>query len=248
MKKEFRLVGLMLMAVVGLGLVACGSDGDGDKDDGVDTTPISLLAGKNKVIQGADTISTSNKFVAYATKNTVHAWHVGEAALLVNGKKTISISVLPEYHLYDDPICEWECSMDYVKGHQKQGSISSKSTDKVLAYENAGAASYLAYMFENGKLKSIGAIVSTNHTTQYASYLSERFLMLPYYSGADTYFIGADGLTLEEAKTVAVLQVYSSKELVTIYMPAKDYSPTTRSAQEENEIVSRTISLIGQLQ
>ena len=233
MKKEFRLVGLMLMAVVSLGLVACGSDGDGDKDDGVDTTPISLLAGKEKVIQGADTISTSNKFVAYATKNTVHAWHVGEAALLVNGKKTISISVLPVYHLYDDPICEWGCDVNYVKNNQKQGTFSSKSTNDKLVYEDAGAATMLMYMFENNKLKGIGAVVSTNHT---------------YYKGSETYFIGADGIELKEAKTAIVLQVYNANYLMAAYMPASDYSSSTRSAQDENEIVSRIKSVIDQLQ
>ena len=248
MKKEFRLVGLMLMAVVSLGLVACGSDGDGDKDDGVDTTPISLLAGKEKVIQGADTISTSNKFVAYSTKTTVHAWHVGEAALLVNGKKTISISVLPVYHLYDDPICEWGCDVNYVKNNQKQGTFSSKSTNDKLVYEDAGAATMLMYMFENNKLKGIGAVVSTNHTTQYTNYLLERFLMLPYYKGSETYFIGADGIELKEAKTAIVLQVYNANYLMAAYMPASDYSSSTRSAQDENEIVSRIKSVIDQLQ
>lgn len=71
MKKTFRVLGVALLAVISFGLTACSSDDDDEKDDGIDTTPITLIAGKDKTIQGADTISSSNKFVAYATKNTV---------------------------------------------------------------------------------------------------------------------------------------------------------------------------------
>ena len=238
-----RIWSMMMLSVMTLPMmVACGGD-DSDDGGGIDTTPISLTAGKDKTIQGADTISSSNEFVAYGTKNVVHGWHVGEATLLVNGKKTISISVLPMYHLYDDPVCNWGCNVNYVKSHQTQGTISSKSTDDNLIYENAGAASVLVYVFKNGALSSIGAVVSTNHTSQYTSYLSERYLMLPYYHGEDTYFIGADAIELDKAKTVAVLQVYSSTQLVTIYMPASEYTRSAYSGAVNYENIAKEIMM-----
>jgi hypothetical protein len=243
MKKQMRIWSMMMLSVMTLPMmVACGGD-DSDDGGGIDTTPISLTAGKDKTIQGADTISSSNEFVAYGKKNVVHGWHVGEATLMVNGKKTISISVLPMYHLYDDPVCNWGCNINYVKSHQTQGTINSKSTNDNLIYENAGAASALVYVFKNGALSSIGAVVSTNHTSQYASYLSERYLMLPYYHGEDTYFIGADAIELEKAKTVAVLQVYSSTQLVTIYMPASDYTRSAYSGAVNYENIAKEIMM-----
>ena len=245
MKKTFRFVGLVMMAVLSYGMTACGGD-DGNDDGGIDTTPISLSAGKDKTIQGADTNISSNRFVAYGSKNVVHGWHVGEATLMVNGKKSIPISVLPNYYLYNDPVTEWGCSMDYVKKNQKQGTLNTKNTDASLVYENAGAASFLVYNFENSKLKSIGAIVSTNHTSQFASFLAERYLMLPYYQGEDTYFIGADGMELKDAKSVVVLQVYSSKYLIALYLPANDYVTSTRSIHSENKILSHIKTLIEQ--
>lgn len=232
MKKSFRLAGLLLMAVTFFGFVACGNDGDEDDNDGIDTSPISLIAGKEKVIQGADTINSSNKFVAYGSKNTVYAWHVGEANLLVNGKKSISITVLPQYHLYNDPVCEWGCSQDNVKNKQTQGTLSSKSTSESLIYEDAGAASLMIYQFKNGKLTNVGALVSTNYTSQYASFLAERYLMLPYYKGEDTYFVGVDALELEKGNTVAALSVYSAKYLMTIYMPVSEFTRATRSQND----------------
>ena len=240
---------LIIVAVIlCFGFTSCGSDDD-DKDDkdNIDTTPISLIAGDDKTILGADTISTSNRFVAYATKNVVHAWHVGEATLLVNGKKTISIKVSPKYYLYDDPICDWGCDMNYVRSKQKQGTLSSKSTSTLLVYDDAGAASTLAYSFENGKLKSVLAVVSTNHTSQYASYLAERYLMLPYYKGEDTYFVGSDHINLEDASTVVMMQVYTITQLVTIYMPAQDYSTSSRSVGNTDYIKEMTDDILKEL-
>lgn len=217
---------IMMVTTMNVGFISCG--GDDNNDEIIDVTPISMYSDGQKSIEGADTITCSNRFVAYTRGNTVYGFHVGEALLNVNGKKTVKLTVLPKYSLYDDPICNWGCGKDYVKSNQKQGKLSSKSTDETLIYENAGGATALMYHFENGKLKSIGAIVSTNHASQYADYLTERYLMLPLYQGADIYFVGADGLTLAEANTAVVMQVYSYKDLITVYMPAKDYS-TTRS-------------------
>lgn len=228
--KKSNFWGVAMFMAVSLPLLnSCGSD-DGDDNDGIDTTPITILSDEEKTIAGASSISSSDDFVTLIKGNMVKGYHVGTAKLTVNGNKTIPVTVLPKYHLYDDPVCNWGCDANYVKNHQKQGTISSKSTNDMIAYENAGAASYLIYSFKNGVLSSVGAVVSTNYTSQYSSYLSERYMMMPYYKGEDTYFIGADALELEKANTVAVLQVYSSTQLITVYLPAKDY---TRSAYSD---------------
>lgn len=244
-KKRFLHLMVVIMATLFyVSFVSCGGD---DDDDIIDTTPISLLAGKDKVIQGADTISSSNRFVAYGNKDVVHAWHVGETSLLVNGKKTITIKVLPVYRLYDDPICNWGCDMNYVKNNQKEGMINSKSTNDLLVYDDAGAASNLVYSFENGKLKGVTAFVSTKYTSQYSSYLAERFLMLPYYKGENTYFIGADDIDVEKATTVATLQIYNLNYLATVYLPAKDYIKSTRLGDYINSFSENTTKLIEEL-
>lgn len=238
MNKKYllHLIAIIMVTVLNVSLLSCGSDND---DDDIDITPISLIAGDDKTIQGADTISSSNRFVAYGKGNVVHGWHVGEASLVVNGKKRVPIKVLPKYHLYDDPICNWGCDINYVKANQKQGVLSGKSTNTLLAYENAGAASILSYTFENGKLKSILAIVSTNHASQYGSYLAERYLMLPYYEGENTYFIGANGTDLDNATTAVIMQVYSISQLVTLYLPAQDYSTRTSRGQIDIEKIAK---------
>ena len=234
--KKSNFWGVAMFMAVSLPLLnSCGSDGDDNDNDGIDTTPITILSDEEKTIAGASSISSSDDFVTLIKGNMVKGYHVGTAKLTVNGNKTIPVTVLPKYHLYDDPICNWGCDVNYVKSHQRQGTYSSKSTSDEIAYENAGAATLLAYMFENGALKSVIAVVSTNHTSQYASYLAERYLMRPYYTGEDTYFIGADALSLEKAKTVAVLQVYNASYLATVYMPAKNYTRGVSSFNTDYE-------------
>lgn len=244
MKKQMRFLSMIMLVAMTLPMmVACGGD---DSDDGgnIDTTPISLTAGKDKTIQGADTISSSNKFVAYGTKNVVHGWHVGEASLLVNGKKNISITVLPQYNLYDDPICNWGCSIDYVKNNQKQGKFNSKSTSEILAYDNAGGATLLAYQFKDGKLTSVMAIVSTNHTSTLGGFLGERYLMIPYYQGEKEYFVGIDGIDENTAKTVVMLDLYNTDTWSVLY--TKFDKSSTRSANNSNETNREFIRKIAQ--
>ena len=242
MKKNFfYLFVIVLLSMFSIAFVSCGDDDDDEKDDVIDTTPITLIAGKDKVITGADTITSSNKFVAYGTKNTVHAWHVGEATLLVNGKKSITITVNPLYYLYDDPICVWGCSMDYVKQNQKQGKINSKSTSDYLIYDNAGGATILAYAFEKGKLSSVMTFVSTNHTSTLGSYLAERYLMLPMYEGDKTTYAGMDGLD-DNAKTYVIMDLYDTKTW-TVYYTQRS---TTRSNMPNSKIKEDLKALLVQ--
>lgn len=226
MKKYYYLSAIALIVMMSLGMVSCGSD---DDDSGIDTTPISFFCGDKKLIEGADTIASANKFVAFGKGNTLTGYHVGQTTVTVNGKANISVTVKPKYNLYDDPVCEWGCDLNYVKDHQNQGTVSSKSTDKMYVYENAGGASLLSYNFENGKLKSVLAMVSTNHTSTLTDYLLERFIMAPYYEGSETYFVGLNGLDDDNAKTAIMMQVYSASYISVYYTSAK----TTASSRSD---------------
>lgn len=96
-----------------------------------------------------------------------------------------------------------------------------------------GNADVLMYTFENGKLSGVITMVSTAYTSEYAGYMAERFLMLPYETDANTYFIGADGLELTKANTVVVLEVYNYKYISAVYMPANKYSSSSKARIKE---------------
>ena len=96
-KNYFYLLGIALVTMLSVIFVSCGKDKEEDKDDMIDTSPIRLAVGSEKIITGADTISSSNRFVAYGTKNTVKAYHVGETSLLVQKSGDTEIFIYPGY-------------------------------------------------------------------------------------------------------------------------------------------------------
>ena len=121
--------------------------------------------------------------------------------------------------------------------NQNQGVLSSKSDSQYLIYEDVGKSNaVLMYTFDNGKLKSIGAVVSTSFTSEYATYLSERYLMLPYETNKDTYFIGIDALDVDKANTYVVLQIYDYRTLIAIYMPPSSVKKTRSEFDLMNEV------------
>lgn len=238
MKKNlWYLNAIMLVAMSNFVVTSC-SSGDEDDDDGVSTSPITISAGDKTVITGAESITSLNEFVAYVNNDlSVTGYHVGETTLTVNQKKNIKITVSPKSTLYDDPVTKWGCDQSYVKSSQKQGSLSSKSDSKNLIYENVGKANaILMYTFDSGKMKSVGAVVSTAYTSEYATYLSERFLMLPYETAKDTYFIGVDALEKDKANTYVVLQVYDYKTLIAVYMSPSSVNKTRSEFDLRNEV------------
>ena len=70
-KNYFYLLGIALVTMLSVSFVSCGKDKEEDKDDMIDTTPISLAVGSEKIITGADTISSSNRFVAYGMEQKI---------------------------------------------------------------------------------------------------------------------------------------------------------------------------------
>lgn len=234
MKKNLWYLMAIVIVVVFCGTTTSCSSSD-DDNDGIDTSPISIYAGDTKTIMGAETITSQNEFVAYVTKDlSVRGYHVGETTLTVNEKKNIRITVNPKSTLYDDPVLKWGCDQSYVKNNQKQGTLSSKSDNEKLLYENVGkTGAYILYTFENGKMKSVGAVVSTAYTSEYATYLGERYFMLPYETQKDTYFIGIDAMSIEKAKSYVVLQVYTYTTLIAVYA-----DPSTVKTRSEFDLLN----------
>ena len=237
-KNYFYLLTIVMLTMLCAGFASCGSDDDDEVKGGnsIDTSPISLYAGDDKIIQGANTITSQNTFVAYSKDNTVYGYHVGETTLLVNNKYHITVHVYPKYHLYDDPVCKWGCDMNYVKYNQKQGTLNSKKSNSAqLVYENAGGATGIIYKFEHGVLTYAGAVVSTVHATTMAKYLAERYIMITGYTAEDRYFFGGDGMTPSEANTIVYLEVYNASYLIAVYAPASNFA--TRSPQAIGNLI-----------
>lgn len=220
MKKKFlcRYLSFTLATLLAFLLVSCNKDEE-KEEEVIDTTPISLYVGDQKSIEGATTITSDNEFVAYVKDLNVYGSHVGATTVQVNGKKTITVNVLSKNRfLCDDPICNWGCSIDYILENQKEGTLLEQKAN-TLSYKNAGCMTGLIYQFEDNRLKSIAALISTLYTSQFTDYLLERFVMIPYYEGENVRFVGVDALKVDDANTFVSMEVYNVNYLVVIYLP-----------------------------
>ena len=113
---------IMMIVMLSVGFASCNSDDD--EDDGISTSPITLYADKTEKIGGnVREMVSDNTFVATVDNNIVTGMHVGEAIVTVNGKHKIRVSVIPFYHIMDDPITEWGISKATVKARQRQGTL-----------------------------------------------------------------------------------------------------------------------------
>ena len=226
--KKFDVLIFVFTVVLVCGLTACSGS---DDDSGVATSAITLYAGDSIAVSGATAITSSNDFVAYVTRqNHVKGFHVGETSVTVNGKYNIPVAVKGKYSFYDDPIVNWGCDEAYVKARQSQGTLSSSSTSDYLIYNDAGKAEYIAYKFEDGKLVDVISKVNILYSSEFLSYLSERFVMTSFTSDGKTYVVGWDALKLSDATVIDMFSLYDTTYLLNVYMRPEDYDSSSTSS------------------
>ena len=241
MNKYLKMMAFAVLSVFSLTILSCSDD------DSEDTTPIKLYVGDKTVVNDATNLESDNRFVATVTNdNNVVGSHVGETFIKVNGKKRIPVTVMGKFKTYDDPITDWGATQAQVKAKQKQGTLSEKSDNEILAYENAGHADLIAYFFKDGKLNAIITLVSTTWTSEFADYLLERYLMAPIERDNETYFVGMNALELSQASTMVLLQVYNAKYLSTYYTKNENNTKVkSRIPKSERNKIEKIIKVLN---
>ncbi len=213
----WSLLSIIMMAMLSVCFVSCGDD-----EDDIACDAKTIYVGTKTSIDGAKSVVSNNKFVALINDDkSIEGWHVGETTVTVNGKYKVSVSVRGLYHFYNDPVIEWGCNQTYVKQHQTQGTLSSKSDSESLIFENVGSADVMLYQFENGKLVSVAALVKTTYTSRFMDYLTERYLFIPEEIATYTY-LGINGVDENNFTTAVAIKVYSSSYLMALYL-SKEY-------------------------
>lgn len=211
MKKVF----LFCCALAAMSLIAS-SCADDNEEANYPSEIVLMVGEKINLNQGAE---SENPFVAFVENATLTGAHIGSTVLKI-GKFRIPVSVLGYYHLYDDPITDWGCSMATVKQRQKQGTLNAaSSTSEQLVYTEAGAAKILAYTFKNNKLVSINAAIQPSNASNIGKHLAERYVMTPYVTG-ELLLIGIDAYDEERATTAVSVSVPSSANMILVtYIP-----------------------------
>ena len=205
----------ILVAIISL-FVSCSKEKE-EPDTDVDN--ITLYVGKTKDLGiNGDFLSSDNSFIAsVGNDGVVKGNHIG-STIINTRKKRIPTTVIGMYHLYDDPVVEWGCSQSTVRAKQKQGTLVS-ATETGLTYKNAGSATAVGYVFENGKLKSVGVVLEPKYASTIADHLMERYFMIPYVSG-DLISMGYDSYDTDKAKVSVGVLVYGTN-IVVMYINAQ---------------------------
>lgn len=212
MKKTFRLVGLMFLAVVSFGLNACGSDSD---DEGISVTPSSVSMyhkdTKQLTAEGATSWLSNDEFVAKVDQDgLVTGMHVGTTTIVAtNGKSkaTCEVTINPKYILFDTPLLNWGASKSSIESSEKHSKIDLSSDDFVVYdYTSGSTGCLLMYGFENNRLKSAMALLNRSMYVDAGYYLLERYQAVGMGDEYDAYFM--DAMSRDKAKTVCMLDYY----------------------------------------
>lgn len=209
---------IMLVAMLPFLFVGCS---DEDKKNEVNTEPVSLYVDDTYKIPmdiTPSSVLSENEFIATIENDgVVSGEHVGETNVLINGEYNVPVEVKGKYNLIEDPITDWGCSASYIKENQKQGTLYSEDEDMII-YTDCGDAEMLGYMMEDGKLRSVGFIISTSYSSEVTNFLTERFFMIPYDLG-DYTLGGANAYNVDDATTFAYIQVSSVNYYTVLYVP-----------------------------
>lgn len=228
MKKYFKFVCLVMMAVVSYGLTACGNDDD-DDNGGLSVTPnsVSMHYDETKQLKadGATSWSSEDEFVATVdAKGLVTGEHVGKTKIIASSGKSrgiCDVEITPEYTLYTDPILNWGASMSTIKSEVNKELLSSDEKTLTYKYTIGSDPCVMGYSFENSKLKTVVALFAYSYYLKAGYYLIERFQ--PVYSENDQYLF-IDAMKPEKAKTAVLFSTTKSGSTTLVSIIYTDYN------------------------
>lgn len=246
MEKSFKFVGLMLMAVMSIGFISCGSDDD-DNEPSISVTPSSVVMhfDETKQLNVKGTTATSwtveDDFIASVEQTgLVNGRHVGSTKIRVSdGKKSAfcDVTITPKYSLIDTPILNWGTSKSSVESSETHSSLSSSSSDYLMYdYTLGSTACIIMYGFENNKLETVMAVLNRSLFVTAGYYLMERYQ--PVYVGDDDQYLFIDAMTEPKAKTVVMLsfQKIDGSNVTAILYTDKNKLSSTPAMMKSPEI------------
>ncbi len=226
-----KIMKLGLLAAFAAVFVAC--SGSDDDKSGIDTSTRTISVGDSVKIDGAQTLVSADKFVAYANnQGYIKAFHVGQTTVTVNGSTKIPVVVKGVQTGFSDPVTVWGCSKSYVKQHHTVGSLYKEDEDYVTYKSNGNIQAFL-YSFEDSKLKAATTAVSLSNAVDYATYLSERYLPI---DETDGIYMFVDALSTSTCKTVVGFG-YQSGHYMAVFMDASSISSSSSAKTQTRGIL-----------
>ena len=214
----------LIMTALVASLVFAGCSKDDEKQLTLSNDKVSLNAEETEKITASSTDVTwesENTFVAkVSSSGLITGNHVGKTTVTATSAKEgiakCAVEVTPKFHTYTEPVLEFGATMASIKS--KESRTLSNETSDGLTYKdpNNKKINGLAYLFEKGKMTSVGVFVKNAYAVEAVDFLAERYLPIDVNGqNYDALFVNnaidkADMLVIMDMDTSATLIMYAA--------------------------------------
>lgn len=208
-----------------------------DEEGGIslNESEITLYSDDTEQLEANDNVDwmSESEFVASVDANgLVTGNHVGTTNIIASngsGTSKCTVEIIPRFNTFEEPVLDFGATKEEVKSKESRTILSETEEGLVYIGEN-NALDMVAYLFENGRLRSAGAAVSFAYTSELTSFLIERYQVVGEEN--DIYmFINND---VDKFDMIVSLSVESDYLLVA-YGP---YSTDTKVITETNDYIN----------
>lgn len=180
MKNQILLIALILLTIT-----SCKKDDPGpsysfDKSDLVlfrnGTTQLKVTGATTEVFKYT---SNNDNIASVSSTGLITGNRVGKTIIRVaynNYKDSCNVSIMPLYNTFVEPITEFGISKSYLKSKEKRILYTESAT--IAIYKGSREEKYVSYFFENDKLTSSAAILSSSYSSAIGSYMAERYVIV----------------------------------------------------------------------
>lgn len=170
---------ILLLSLVTLMMVGCGNDDEAKLT--LDSGKISLYSDDTEKITASEKVTwnSDNEFVATISKDgVVTGEHIGKAVITAtsnNGEAICEIEVKAKYSTFTEPVLEFGASKSTIKSKEKRTLLTEDATSLSFKSDKSPVQGVI-YLFENGKMKSVGVFVNLSSSRETTNFLLERYM------------------------------------------------------------------------
>lgn len=227
-------------AIVSLILfAACSKD---DSNDLVITSSkeVGLTSQETSQIKCSDpkaTYASEDEFVATVSETgLITAKRIGETYIDINGKKSVKVTIRPVYTQFVEPQFLFGATKEDV--YSKVGTNYYSSDDTGISYiPSSGKVKYYSYLLKDGKVSSVGMIVSTDDLESITNFLLERYVPISLEE-EDYTAVLANALTEDKITMLVAEKIYSVSYIFVVYLP---YSSSASRSSIERETLEQQV-------
>jgi len=211
---------------------SCSSDnGDGLS---LNKTSLQLASDVKAQLEASEKVewSSESNFVASVDdKGMVVGNHVGKTYIVAsNGGHVVKcgVEVIPLHYTLTEPIIDFGASESVIKSKENRTLIKEDSESLFYKDDKSDVVQGIFYLFDSGKLTSIGLLINLSYTLVATDFFLERYQ--PFLLSDGTYIMINNDF---KNYTAAVCLYVKTNSLLAVYMPSIHNTKMNGLPQEE---------------